>query len=563
MLTTDKAVCRELAALLACHGVRDVVLSPGSRNAPLILAVARHEGLRHRVVIDERCAAFVALGMAVQSQRPVALVCTSGTAMLNYAPAIAEAYYREVPLIVVTADRPQEWIDQDDSQTIRQYGALDNIVKESYNIPVETGDATQMWMVNRLVSDAILKASSGRKGPVHINVQLDVPLTTLADVGSQKPRMIDVVERPTVLPTAQARELGQRLAPPCKVLVVAGFLNPDSRLSKAMVRLAAIPNVAVLCEAQANLHGPGLHGNIDRILNEMTEAERTEMLPDIVITLGGSLVSRFIKVWLRGRTGVRHWHVGERGMSVDCFKCLALRIELPAASFMPQLASAMQPFRSSDSTYGDRWRRLAERAGRRYREFTASAHWCDLKAIDMLVKAIPARANLQAGNGTAVRYVQLCNHGHVHRTDCNRGVSGIDGCTSTAIGAAMAYGDLTVLVSGDMSAQYDMGALAISGIPPTFRLAVLDNGGGGIFRFIKTTAGLDELDECFAADVRLPLRQLAEGFGFRYLRADSIEGMKAALPAFFGQSDVPVILDIVTDGSLSAAELNRYFDEAK
>ena len=223
----------------------------------------------------------------------------------------------------------------------------------------------------------------------------------------------------------------------------------------------------------------------------------------------------------------------------------------------------MQPFRSSDSTYGDRWRRLAERAGRRYREFTASAHWCDLKAIDMLVKAIPARANLQAGNGTAVRYVQLCDHGHVHRTDCNRGVSGIDGCTSTAIGAAMAYGDLTVLVSGDMSAQYDMGALAISGIPPTFRLAVLDNGGGGIFRFIKTTAGLDELDECFAADVRLPLRQLAEGFGFRYLRAYSIEGMKAALPAFFGQSDVPVILDIVTDGSLSAAELNRYFDEAK
>lgn len=562
MLTTDKAVCRELAALLVCHGVKDVVLSPGSRNAPLILAVARSGQLRRRVVVDERCAAFVALGMAVQSQRPVALVCTSGTAMLNYAPAVAEAFYREVPLIVITADRPQEWIDQDDSQTIRQYGALDNIVKESYNIPVETGDATQMWMVNRLVSDALLKASSGRKGPVHINVQLDVPLTTLAEAASQQPRMISTVERPTVLPTAQARELGRLLAPPCKVLVVAGFHNPDSKLSRAMARLAAIPNVAVLCEAQANLHSPGLHSNIDRILNEMTDAERTGLLPDIVITLGGSLVSRFIKAWLRGRHGVHHWHVGERGASVDCFKCLSLRIELPAASFMPQLASAMQPFAGSASTYGESWRQLAGRARKRYREFTARSPWCDLKAMDMLVEAIPARANLQAGNGTAVRYIQLCDNGHIHRTDCNRGVSGIDGCTSTAIGASMAYGDLTVLVSGDMSAQYDMGALAISGIPPTFRLAVLDNGGGGIFRFIKSTATLDELDECFAADVRLPLRQLAEGFGFRYLRADGIESMKAALPAFFGHSDRSVILDIVTDGTLSAAELNRYFDEA-
>lgn len=562
MLTTDKVVCRELASLLACHGVKDVVLSPGSRNAPLIVAIARSEQLRHRVVVDERCAAFVALGMAVQSQQPVALVCTSGTAMLNYAPAIAEAYYREVPLIVVTADRPQEWIDQDDSQTIRQYGALDNIVKESYNIPVETGDATQMWMVNRLVSDALIKASSGRKGPVHINVQLDVPLTNLADVAQHQPRIIDIVERPTTLATAQARELGSRLAPPCKVLIIAGFQNPDSKLSRAMVRLAAIPNVAVLCEAQANLHGPNLHGNIDRILNEMTEAERTDMLPDVVITIGGSLVSRFVKAWLRGRTGISHWHVGERGASVDCFKCLSLRIELPAASFMPQLASAMQPFGNSDSSYGNRWRQLAQRAERRYHDFTATAPWSDLKAVDMLVAAIPARANLQAGNGTAVRYIQLCDHEHVHRTDSNRGVSGIDGCTSTAIGASMAYDGLTVLVSGDMSAQYDMGALAISGIPSTFRLAILNNGGGGIFRFIKTTATLDELDECFAADVRLPLRQLAQGFGFNYLRADSAVSMKEALTTFFAHSDRPIILDIVTDGSLSAAELNRYFDEA-
>lgn len=562
METTDKAVCRQVAELLAAHGVENVVLSPGSRNAPLIVAVVRHPSLRHYIVVDERQAAFVALGLAAQTQKPVALICTSGTAMLNYAPAVAEAFYRQIPLIVITADRPQEWIDQDDSQTIHQPDALANIVKHSADIPAETGNSTQLWMVNRMLNDAITDALQGAPGPVHINVQLDVPLCELADV-NYRARCIDIVSAPTLLPTAQIRALATELAPPKRVLVIAGFMQPSQKVSRAMARLAALPNVAVLHEAQSNLHGRGLHGHIDNLLGAMTDAERVDMLPDVVITTGGSLVSRFIKSWLRDRDGISHWHVGIHGHSVDCFKMLMRRIELPATTFMPQLASAMQPFTGCYSDYTRRWRELEQRAQACAEKFVATAPWSDLTATQTLFAAMPARANLQTSNGTAVRYLQLSDYSNAHRIDCNRGVSGIDGCTSTAIGAAMSYGDLTVLVSGDMSAQYDMSALSCNYIPPTFRMAVLNNGGGGIFRFIKSTRGLDELDECFACKLRLPLRDLANGFGFKYLETDSAESLHKALTEFFGRSDKPIILNIITDGALSARVLNDYFHSLK
>ena len=176
MKTTDKDSCLILVSLLVKHGVRHVVISPGSRNAPLVVALAQCDAIEKTVVIDERSAAFIALGKASIVDGAVALVCTSGTAVLNYAPAIAEAYYRKLPIVVVSADRPMEWIDQDDSQTLRQYEALSHYVKRSYNIPSRCDNDTSRWYVNRVVNDAMLCALSGRRAPVHINLQLAIPL---------------------------------------------------------------------------------------------------------------------------------------------------------------------------------------------------------------------------------------------------------------------------------------------------------------------------------------------------------------------------------------------------
>lgn len=554
--------CVMLARLLAEHGVKHVVVSPGSRNAPLIVALHRMGCFNIISVIDERSAAFMALGMASLTGSTVVIVCTSGSALLNYAPAVAEACYRGVPLLVASADRPEEWIDQDDSQTIRQFKSLDNLVKHSYDLPAFTGSENLMWMVERTINDAIVKCVDGRPGPVHLNIRIDEPLTEMRPFPHTPVRSIEVVRPRGELTTAFARELGAELASPKKVLIIAGFHSPDQRLVKAIGKLAALPNVAVMAEAQSNLYMP--HGNavmhIDLTLSSLSPETLSDMLPDYVITYGGSLLSRMVKAWIRGaKHRVRHWHVGLSENAIDCFQCLEKRIEMRPADFFPRLASAMQIWKAP-SSYGRDWLEISRRAASAKGGYIESVGWSDLRAMKMVMASLPSECNLQLSNGTAVRYAQLFPYSRFHRIDCNRGVSGIDGCTSTAIGASLVYNGPTVLITGDMSAQYDIGALAFGAIPARFKMVVLNNGGGGIFRFIKSTSGLEELDRYFVADVRLPLGKIAEGFGFRYFECADPENFPSAFQGFIHEKEVPAILNVITPGVESAEILRHYFE---
>ena len=241
-LTTDKEGIKILIEVLKEKGIRQVVLSPGSRNAPLLVAFAREKQIRHFVVLDERSAAFMALGMAQQSGVPVALVCTSGTAPLNYAPAIAEAYYQRLPLIVITADRPVEWIDQDDSQTIRQQAVFRNIVKASYQLPAELFHADEHWYANRLVNDALNTALKGRQGPVHLNIPLRESLYGLRDYPEREVRTIECIDPAPSLSAGVMQRLVDIFDHCPKVMILAGFHRPDFRLREALHRLAGIGN---------------------------------------------------------------------------------------------------------------------------------------------------------------------------------------------------------------------------------------------------------------------------------------------------------------------------------
>lgn len=558
MLTTDKLSCNILVDLLVAHGVRHVVMSPGSRNTPLVIAISRNEGLIDHVVIDERSAAFIALGMAVQSGEPVAVVCTSGTALLNYAPAVAEAFYRRAPLIVISADRPQEWIDQDDSQTIWQQNALGPYVKRSCDIPANTDFPNGKWICNRLINDILLEAVDGRKGPVHINLRLDAPLNGLSDYASGESRVIRMVSPLVELPTSEARRIGELVASPKKVLIIVGFHEPDEKLNRALAKLARLPNVAVMTECIANLHSPLFINRIDSTLCRLEEAQRKTMAPDVVITAGGALVSRFVKDWLRSLDKVEHWHIGLSHTTVDCFKYLTLRVEMTPAVFLRQLASALQIFKAP-SDYGESWRKLADKAILAHRKYVASAPWSDLKAFAQIIPAIPPRWNLQLSNGTPIRYAQLMDCNHIHRCDCNRGVSGIDGCSSTALGASVVYNGTTLLITGDMSCQYDLAVFSSTLISPKFKIIVMCNGGGGIFRFIPSTSTLPELEKYFAVGTRLPLRQLADGYGFAYFEAHNPDELHSSFSNFATVSERPAILAVFTPAERSAEVLQGYF----
>lgn len=561
VITTDKHSCRVIAGLLAAHGVKDVVISPGSRNAPLIVAVKRQPGLSVHVVVDERSAAFFGLGIALQTGCPVALICTSGSAVMNYGPALSEAFYRNIPLIAITADRPHEWIDQDDSQTIRQFGALDNIVKGSFDIGVDNGFRPQQIFISRTVNDAIILASRAPKGPVHINVRLDEPLGSLTEDSHDNLHFIDLAENvEPQLSKESALELARRIADK-RTLVIAGFNSPSSALDCSIGDFLKVSGAVLLHEAESNVSVKPSVSNIDATLSVMSGTDLKDLAPELVITFGGSIVSRMVKRYLRSVERLEHWHIGFNPNSVDCFMAMTRRIECSPQSFFRIMSRRLPESVGPSHHFVSGWIHKSAEAKQKSLNYLKSASWSDYYAIGRLLQLVPRSWNLQFSNGTAIRYVQLFDYSAFRRIDCNRGVSGIDGSTSTAIGSHCVYDDVTLLISGDMSAQYDVGALGLTEITPRFKMAVLNNAGGGIFRFISSTSSLDECEECFAADVRLPLRQLAEGYGFAYFEASDKASLEMAIGGFVSECKRPAILNIITSGVESAEILKRFFNQ--
>lgn len=567
MKTTANRICQCIVGLLESHGVKRVIASPGSRNAPLLIALSRQKNIHTDIVVDERSAAFMALGYSIVSQQPVAIVCTSGSALLNYAPAISEAYYRKVPLIVISADRPKAWIGQDDSQTIVQNNALSNYVKRSYDISAYCDDSN-LWYANRVVNDALLTAVSGRVGPVHVNVQFDQPLGLLSDISDRDAkdmtnRVIRMISPRVKMDTADIRSLGCSIASPRKVMIVCGFMAPDKMLNKALGRLSQLPNIVVLTETIANLHNPAFVSSVDSTLASIKENRKDDMMPDVVITTGGALVSRHLKQMLREGEIKEHWHVGENEDTVDCFQKLSLRIEMNPTAFFQQLALAMQPYRA-ECYYAHDWEVAKNRAISLISAYTSKAPWSDFKAFSTLMPMIPRKWNVQLSNGTSVRYAQIFANYEFHRSDCNRGVSGIDGCTSTAIGASLAYPNgVTLLISGDMSAIYDIGALSSEMLTPKFKMIVIDNHGGGIFRFISSTSELDIRERMFCAPSTKSVGEIAKANGFVLFEATSNEQLRVVFPRFASEEGSPAILVIVTPSELSAQVLKDYFAYCK
>lgn len=563
MENTANRICRCIVSLLEKHGVKRAIVSPGSRNAPLLIALSRSKSIVSDVVVDERSAGFIALGYATVSEEPVALVCTSGSALLNYGPAIAEAFYRKTPLIVISADRPKEWIGQDDSQTIVQYNALSNYVKKSYDLPAGQGD-NDIWYANRVVNDALLTAINGKNGPVHVNVQLAEPLGAMIDDSIDADnaifnRHIQMVKPFPQLAPLQSEQLAECIASHKKVMIVVGFMPPNKVLNTALNTLSNLPNIVVLTETIANISGNRIIGNVDAALSSIKDDDTLEMIPDVVISTGGALVSRHIKQFIRNHKVKEHWHVGEVEDTVDCFMQLTLRVEISPEVFFSQLASSLLQF-NTESDYAQKWETIRNRAVSLTSSYAAQSTWSDFKAFATFIPLIPQRWNVQYSNGTAIRYAQIFGNHKYHRCDCNRGVSGIDGCTSTAIGAALAYKpETTLLVTGDMSFKYDISALLSTQIGPHFKIIVINNNGGGIFRFIASTSNLDIREKMFCCPTETSYEELFKAHGFAFFEANDEEELRSSFEKFASETSLPSALVVNTDGELSAQILKDYF----
>ena len=562
IITTDHEECAELVEVLAEQGVRNVVISPGSRNAPLIVAFARERRMAKHVIVDERSAAFAAVGMAQCTGEPVAVVCTSGSAVLNYAPAVSEAFYRHLPLIIVSADRQAEWIDQNDSQTIRQPGVLAGVVKHSCNIPWNTLNPSLAWWANRMVNEAAIIAKRAPRGPVHINVQLCEPLcgTHLRPGGLA--RIIENVEAARHAPCDIVDECARAIAVAKRVMIVVGVMpGQDSGLCRVLENFSLLDNVVVLTETISNIGGGRIITTIDCTLSAIPAGKEPLFAPHLLITMGGALVTRMLKSFLRGNPALEEWRIGIDHNVIDTMQHLTKRFEMEPQAFLGQLWAAMElrEDRTAKGDYASLWRDAASRAEAAHKAFIAAAPWCDLKAFSTLLPMIPKGADLHLSNGTAIRYAQLFTTPQVHRSYCNRGVAGIDGSTSTALGSSLVTTDrLTLLITGDMSLLYDISGLASLHNSPRFKIVVMCNGGGGIFRFIKGPSELEELEQYFEVSRDLPVDRYAQAFGFGYHHADSEVELEAAMERFLSDPGA-AILAIHTTRTLNAEVLRGYF----
>lgn len=416
------------------------------------------------------------------------------------------------------------------------------------------------WYFNRCINDALLTALSGEKGPVHINIAVSEPLTQEMDMPSIRERFVTRIPSSSIPDEQSMKPLCDEFMSARKVLVLVAFSQPDEQLSQALLRLAELPQVVVLTESIANVRGKNLIPTIDRVYSVIDKAEWEDYAPDLLITLGGSLVSRMIKAFLRQHKPKLHWRISQGDHVVDTMQSLTCHIDSQAASFLEVLSRSVFPI---ESDYSMLWHRKEVIATRLHDDYIAHVGWCDLKAFSLILPAIPPGTALQLSNGTTVRYAQLFKCEQVLRSDCNRGVSGIEGSTSTAAGAACVGEEMTVLITGDMSFSYDVNGLSSTYLSPRFKIIVMCNGGGGIFRFIKPTSDLPELETCFEIHRDISVEKYADLFGLRYFELNDEKLAAEVLSLFFAEKDRPAILAVHTPNVYNAEVLRGYFRRSR
>lgn len=552
-------IIKDLFNLLIEFDIKYVICSPGSRNAALLQEIENFKEIKKLVIVDERTAAFVGLGISLVSRKPVALICTSGTALLNYAPAVAEAYYQHIPLIVVSADRPAEWIDQDDSQTIRQYGILSNITKASIDISANREENDYIWYANRIFNEILLKATSQAKGPVHINIHLSGEI--LQPIKEHHiPRKVERLLPPPRLDKEEIKHLSRQLMGK-KIMVVAGFMPPDNKLQQAVRILSKLPEFTIMAETVSNLHLPQSSYIIDPVLFNLSSKEEELMKPDIVISIGGALISRKLKEFLRRNPPEAHWSFGYSDTLVDCFKSLTLKLECEPAPLLKAIGKQLRNHMGSTSETAQDYNCVWEKERKKYSDSINTYPWCDLKALSITLNSLPSDANLFLSNGTSIRYGQIIKYPITHATYSNRGVSGIEGCTSTALGASICYDRFTCLIVGDMSFAYDIGAITSQIAGRNMRIIVLDNNGGDIFRFIPATRNLAIREDYLSVPRKFPISMIADAFGWSYFYASNEKELRSELKEFFGDSLTPCILHIDTSKAKNSEMLRKYLNK--
>jgi 2-succinyl-5-enolpyruvyl-6-hydroxy-3-cyclohexene-1-carboxylate synthase len=527
----------DIAEICFKKEITEAILCPGSRCAPLTLSFARHSGINTRTISDERSAAFIAMGMAQQMQKPVVLICTSGSAAYNFAPAVAEAFFQQIPLVIITADRPMEWVGQLDGQTIDQQSIYGSHVKTSRQLR-DDEHPDNVWSINRDVNDALNICSQWPRGPVHLNISLREPLYPTADETisfSKNVRIIEPVITRHHLPTRLTQSLSSRLQESRKTLLIAGQQTFSVNLIAAVHAFTSAYGIPLVGEIISNMHALPLRiVHSDVILGAAPESVKDDLRPEVLITFGNSLLSRNLKQFIRKQRPLEHWHIQEGTDRIrDPLQSLTKTITADPEDLFALLAKTQS---TTASTYLSRWKQEDEKAARSIDSFFEGISAGEFRFVYEIMRHIPDHVVLHLSNSMAVRYANLVGIPEKKKgiqVFANRGTSGIDGCTSTALGHALLDDQVHVLITGDMAFFYDQNAFWNNYPVPNLRIIVLNNHGGAIFGMIDGPQGLPESKEYFITRQARTAKFVAAEFGFDYSLVNEVENAVAQFEEFF------------------------------
>jgi len=562
-MTSDKKGIALLTEIFVKKGLKHIVISPGSRNAPIIISFAQNPKIEALSIVDERSAAFFAHGMAQQTKQTVAIACTSGTAALNYAPAIAEAYYQKVPLLVLTADRPKELIDQGEGQTIRQKNVYANYIKKSFELPQEINSKKEFKETTKIINEAINLTKHPDYGPVHINIPFDEPLYNQVEKHSFEVNIFEPVIKPKSIPEEKIKEFAERWNGYEKKLLIAGMMDPNPELNQLLKKITEDESVVFLSETTSNLKGNC--SCIDKVVSTISEDEIFAFQPELLVTFGGPVISKKIKAFIKnlprrheGNKPIEHWHIDPTDFQMDTYQCLTSGIPVKPTTFFGQILPLVK---LKKSKFNFNWIERDKRSENRHAQFLSKCEFSDLKVFETILKAIPKDSNLQMGNSTPVRYVQLFKPFQKLTYNSNRGTSGIDGTISTAAGAAYVSEKPTTIITGDLGFFYDSNALMNNYLSENLRIIIINNSGGGIFRFIPGPGETDQLEEFFETKHNWKAQFIAKNFNIPYYSANHLNSLNTSLKKFYKQqpNNKPAILEVFTPNEKNAVTLKEYF----
>mgnify|MGYP001105035507 FL=1 len=540
--------------------IKNIVISPGSRNAPLTLGFNLNPYFKTYSIVDERAAAFFALGIAQQIKFPVILVCTSGSALLNYYPAISEAYYSNIPLVILSADRPEKLLNIGDGQTINQKNVFNKNIGYSENLNQNDNYFLNLFGLRDNNQEKINKAlnfSIEKQSPVHINIPFSEPLYEITN--SLSVDSINKIPRLNNQNVKKVSSFRNKWQNSIKKIILIGVSSPDLLSEKSIDLLAGDSSLLVLTENTSNVYHPSFCNKIDQLIAPLTNNELKEFRPEILITIGGMIISKKIKAILRDNKPNEHWHIGTHDAN-DTFFCLTKHFKTSPNNIISKL---YENFNDNGSDFYNKWDLVISKRKEKHKEYLSNLIFCDFKVFDYVLNSIPSKSMLQVSNSSAIRYTQLFDLDSSINVFCNRGTSGIDGSTSTAVGAASVFKGNTVFITGDLSFFYDSNALWNNFIPSNFRVILINNKGGGIFKILTKDNNTELFKKFFETKHDLYAKDLCNMYGFEYFISNDEDTLKNVLNDFYNESEKPRLLEVITDNDYNQDYLLNYFDYIK